>query len=224
MMNWSWMPIGRKARKQAEQGPRYGDLYERGLASAIDIIIIFLIFDSLFRGITQRVFSHLDMEKMKAVVPHEPPSVIVAKLWDAHMIQLWTLNFSLQVGIIGLVLVGFQCVYRTTPGKWLFGLKVVEKDTLLPAARWRLVLRFIGYMLAGAPLMIGFMWMSFNRRHRGWHDYIAGTVVLNTRPRGWYWAQVKRGYYRLRGKSAPEQPVRQPAAEQGHADGKDAVE
>ena len=66
-----------------------------------------------------------------------------------------------------------------TPGmKIAGGLRVVmDKDggpvTLGPA-----VLRLIGYWIDGLVFYLGFIWILIDGRRRGWHDLIAGTVVV----------------------------------------------
>ena len=58
------------------------------------------------------------------------------------------------------------------------GLRVVmDKDggpvTLGPA-----VLRLIGYWIDSLVFYLGFIWILIDSRRRGWHDLIAGTVVV----------------------------------------------
>jgi uncharacterized RDD family membrane protein YckC len=40
------------------------------------------------------------------------------------------------------------------------------------------VIRLLCYLLSAAPLYLGFLWAAFDRRKQGWHDKIAGTVVI----------------------------------------------
>jgi len=111
----------------------------------------------------------------------------------------WLVSNGIVIGLMGLFIVACQMAYGTTPGKWLLGLKIVRHETLEPVAHWRYAVRFLAYIPAAAPLMLGIFWMLFNKKRRGWHDYMAGTVVIHTRPKGWYWQQVKRGYRWVRG-------------------------
>jgi uncharacterized RDD family membrane protein YckC len=39
-------------------------------------------------------------------------------------------------------------------------------------------LRLAGFLLATIPLDIGLVWAAFDERKRGWHDMVAGTVVI----------------------------------------------
>ena len=65
-----------------------------------------------------------------------------------------------------------------TPGLRAMGLKVVmDKDgaslTWGPA-----ILRLFGYWVDGLVFYLGFIWILIDSRRRGWHDLIAGTIVI----------------------------------------------
>jgi uncharacterized RDD family membrane protein YckC len=42
----------------------------------------------------------------------------------------------------------------------------------------RLVIRLLCYFVSALPFYLGFLWAAFDRRKQGWHDKIAGTVVI----------------------------------------------
>ena len=42
-------------------------------------------------------------------------------------------------------------------------------------------LRLIGYLVSGAMFYLGFLWIAVDPRKQGWHDKIAGTVVIRDR-------------------------------------------
>ncbi|MBW2673206.1 MAG: RDD family protein [Deltaproteobacteria bacterium] len=66
-----------------------------------------------------------------------------------------------------------------TPGKRLFGLRVVQADGA-PMTPGIAFLRWVGYIISKVPLLLGFLWAAFDGRKQGWHDKIAGTVVIRT--------------------------------------------
>lgn len=69
--------------------------------------------------------------------------------------------------------------YRSaTPGKMILGLKIVDADTLGKVSNGRLALRYLGYYLSTLALMLGFLWVIWDKRKQGWHDKIARTVVI----------------------------------------------
>jgi uncharacterized RDD family membrane protein YckC len=63
-----------------------------------------------------------------------------------------------------------------TIGMALFGVKVVRMDGS-PVGLGQSLVRAVCYGLS-AILMIGFAWMIFDRRHQGFHDKLARTLVV----------------------------------------------
>jgi uncharacterized RDD family membrane protein YckC len=221
-------PFGLKP-KPIDDGPRYADIYERGFAAVLDMILIFFLFGWLFRWQMGLVYSHMDYVALSKINPQLGIVSIVKQLWDAGVVYWWFVNFAVQALIIGVIYVLYQIKFDSTPGRWLLGLKIVHRDAHdKPMETWRYVLRFAAYAVSVAPLMLGLFWAAFRKDRRTFHDFIAGTVVLNTRPRGWYWQQIKRGFRYVKGRLYPqsgsqEQAMAEPAAEQRHENGKDPV-
>ena len=89
--------------------------------------------------------------------------------------RAWDLVFFL---IVGAVVVAFWRYCGATPGKLAVGVKVVDARTGRPPSTHRLVLRFLAYLVSALPLYLGFLWIALDRRKQGWHDKIAGTVVV----------------------------------------------
>ena len=70
-----------------------------------------------------------------------------------------------------------------TPGKMAIGARVVDARTGQGISIERAVARYIGYYVSLIPLFIGYAWVGFDPRKQGWHDHIAGTVVVRKRNR-----------------------------------------
>jgi uncharacterized RDD family membrane protein YckC len=69
-----------------------------------------------------------------------------------------------------------------TPGKRLLGLRVLQLETGQPATFWRMALRdIIGKWLSGAICYLGYIWAFLDANKQGWHDKIAGTIVVKER-------------------------------------------
>jgi len=78
--------------------------------------------------------------------------------------------------IVGVILFW---VYRSaTPGKILLNLKIVDADTGGKPSTGKFVLRYIGYILSTVALLIGFIWVAFDKRKQSWHDKLSNTVVI----------------------------------------------
>jgi len=80
--------------------------------------------------------------------------------------------------VVGSLIVGFWRYCGATPGKLAVGVKIVDANTGAAPSTGRLVIRLLCYLLSAAPLCLGFLWVAFDRRRQGWHDKIAGTVVI----------------------------------------------
>jgi uncharacterized RDD family membrane protein YckC len=46
-----------------------------------------------------------------------------------------------------------------------------------PSTR-QFIIRYLGYYVSMIPLMLGILWVGFDARKQGWHDKMAGTVVV----------------------------------------------
>ncbi len=65
-----------------------------------------------------------------------------------------------------------------TPGMRPFGLYVVRDSDGGKVSAGQAILRLIGLIISGIPLYLGYIWIFIDKRHRGWHDLIAGTVMI----------------------------------------------
>ena len=72
---------------------------------------------------------------------------------------------------------------ESTPGKMAFGIRIVDASTGKHASTGQYVGRYFGYFVSTIPLGLGLLWVAFDERKQGWHDKLAGTVVIrSTRP------------------------------------------
>ena len=82
------------------------------------------------------------------------------------------------VALVGALIVGFWRYCGATPGKLAVGIKIVDAATGGAPTTMRLVIRLLCYLVSAVPFYLGFLWAAFDRRKQGWHDKIAGTVVI----------------------------------------------
>ena len=81
-------------------------------------------------------------------------------------------------------LIWYASLFRQgmTPGKKMMGLRVVRQETGdIPGFGLMLLREFIGRPLSALFLGLGFLWALFDKNSQGWHDKLAGTVVIKTR-------------------------------------------
>jgi uncharacterized RDD family membrane protein YckC len=41
--------------------------------------------------------------------------------------------------------------------------------------------RYLGYFISTLPFGLGLIWVAFDPRKQGWHDKLAGTVVIRSK-------------------------------------------
>jgi uncharacterized RDD family membrane protein YckC len=81
--------------------------------------------------------------------------------------------------IVGLVYFVALWAWRgQTVGMMPFNMKVVSVADGKNIDVMRALLRYVGFIIAAIPLLIGLIWAAFDSRKQGWHDKIAGTVVI----------------------------------------------
>jgi uncharacterized RDD family membrane protein YckC len=85
------------------------------------------------------------------------------------------------LAIFVVEIVYFPYFWKTrgqTPGMRAFQLYVVRDRDGGPISSGQAVLRLLGYWIDGVVFYLGYIWILIDSRKRGWHDLIAGTVVI----------------------------------------------
>jgi len=65
-----------------------------------------------------------------------------------------------------------------TPGMRVFGIRVVRDSDGGRVGVGSAIMRLLGVWVSAAVFYIGFIWVFTDKRRRGWHDLMAGTVVI----------------------------------------------
>lgn len=152
-------------------GRRYGGFWRRLFAFLIDEAILYLLSLVLFVGALLAL--GLEGEMMLRVL---------SSLGDpAQGIGLFALLYIAASLLAGMAyFTGFHGIAGRTPGKMLFGLRVIQVsgDPITPGIAF---LRWVGYLVSGPLFCLGFLWVAFDSRKQGWHDKIAATLVIRSR-------------------------------------------
>jgi uncharacterized RDD family membrane protein YckC len=77
-----------------------------------------------------------------------------------------------------VAVIAFWLYRKATPGKMVFSLSVVDAKTGAPLTVGQSIGRYFAYLVSAMPLCLGFLWVAFDSRKQGWHDKLAGTVVV----------------------------------------------
>jgi uncharacterized RDD family membrane protein YckC len=72
---------------------------------------------------------------------------------------------------------------QATPGKMALSAKIVDARTGGEPTIGQYVIRYIGYFVSVVPLFLGILWVAYDPKKQGWHDKMAGTVVVRPKNR-----------------------------------------
>ncbi|MBL4673005.1 MAG: RDD family protein [Arenicella sp.] len=132
----------------------YAGFWVRAVASIVDTIVILIITGPfMFWIYGTEMFTSTDMVK-------GPADVLLSYIFPlAFTIVLWM-------------------KFGGTPGKRLLKIKVLDEKTGQHLSLAKALLRYVGYFVSILGLFIGFIWIAFDSKKKGWHDHIAGSIVV----------------------------------------------
>lgn len=88
----------------------------------------------------------------------------------------WDLVLGYILPVVATIL--FWRHYLGTPGKMATNLRVVDAKTGYRLSLSQAIARYFGYIISILPLGLGFIWIGLDKKKQGWHDKLAGTVVI----------------------------------------------
>lgn len=140
--------------------PRYAGFWRRAAAHVIDsliflpiaLILLYAVYGSAYFG----------EASVNAFGYHGA--------WDVFVNQVLPL----------VVIVLLWARYGATPGKYLMRCRIVDARTGRNPGLGQAALRYVAYLASLLPLLLGFLWIAWDRRKQGFHDKIAGTLVVVT--------------------------------------------
>lgn len=141
---------------------RYAGFWLRVGASIIDTLLLALLLAPLLY-----LFTSGDYFYTSEV---DNPLQLLAQVDWAYLL--------INEGLPLLVVVFFWVRFEGTPGKRLLNCYVVDARSLQALTPAQALLRYLGYFVSVFSLGLGFLWIAFDKRKRGFHDMIAGSVVV----------------------------------------------
>lgn len=97
---------------------------------------------------------------------------------DSIVIIMGPADFLINWIFPAVAIIVFWLYKSATPGKMILGLKIVNADSGKPLSVGQAIIRYLGYYVATIPLLLGILWVGWDRRKQGWHDKLANTVVI----------------------------------------------
>lgn len=148
---------------------KYGGFWRRFIAYMIDgIIISIVLFILAFIGGIAFFAGTMSSGNNAWISDMSNPEQMLS-------LTLWFWFFSTLLNIAYFTY--FHGTTGKTPGKMLLGLQVVsiEGNQISFGTAF---LRSVGYLVSSLIFCLGYIWIMFDNKKQGWHDKIAGTVVI----------------------------------------------
>ena len=122
------------------------------------------MFDFLITLIAIMVFTFgVTAASRRSVVGSNSDLLIVAGL----TLLLFVLNFVVLAGTGG-----------QTAGMRILGIYIIRVDGKPFSLKQAALRHLLGYPISTAAFFLGFLWMLWDPQQQGWHDKLAGTIVV----------------------------------------------
>ena len=171
-------------KRKPKTRDHYARFNRRMLAATIDSIILLLFLPLINR------LAPIDTASMEGytIDPEDPQAgqhLLLHVLGNQQFLQSWFTNFFMQMLFWCVFSAIFLHFFSATPGKMVLRMKVVNAEDEGRINDLQVFLRSFGYLVSSVFFGLGFFWISFNKRRRGWHDILADTVVINLPVQFW---------------------------------------
>jgi uncharacterized RDD family membrane protein YckC len=87
-------------------------------------------------------------------------------------------DFLITWVLPAIAVVLFWIYRQATPGKMAIAARIVDAKSGAKPTTGQFIGRYLAYYVSTIGLMLGFIWVGFDPRKQGWHDKLAGTVVV----------------------------------------------
>jgi uncharacterized RDD family membrane protein YckC len=93
-------------------------------------------------------------------------------------------DFLISWVMPAVAVIAFWLYKQATPGKMVISARVVDAATGGPLTTGQAIGRYFGYFVSSIPFGLGLVWVAFDSKKQGWHDKMAGTVVVRSKKQG----------------------------------------
>ena len=153
--------------------PCFGGFWRRLWAFSIDQSLIYLLWLILLVVGSTALGIRLVPARMEITV--EEVTMLVGFFFLAYLL--------FAVALHAFYFIYFHGTTGQMLGKRMAGLRVMQA-TGEPVRPGTAFLRWVGCLVSFFGVFAGFLWVAVDRRKQGWHDKIAGTVVVRVQYAG----------------------------------------
>ena len=100
------------------------------------------------------------------------------KIWESDDLVIGSWDIVINWILPAVIIILFWCFRGATPGKMITRMNIVDAQTGALLSVKQSLVRYIGYIISTIPFCLGFIWIGFDKKKQGWHDKLAGTVVV----------------------------------------------
>lgn len=184
------------SKKKILAEPKYAGFQIRATAVLIDCFLASIILIPLFGLFSQMIFGDVAPNEVIDLVNNEAKAFAEAdpnfntkefflnnqQIKDYFIVNNGLLKVLLnqvaQVMSLLLLFYVFWIKKQATPGKMFLSLKIVDAKTFGKPSKKQFFIRLIGIIISALPLTLGMLWIAIDKKKQGWHDKMAGTVVI----------------------------------------------
>jgi len=102
-------------------------------------------------------------------------------VWNSTEMSNGTLDLIISYVFPAVATISFWFYKSATPGKMLVGIEVISLGENKKLSWGQSIGRYCAYYLSMLVLMLGIIWIAFDKKKQGWHDKLANTVVVKKR-------------------------------------------
>ena len=132
-----------------------------------------------YAGFWIRVAAALIDAVVLSIVIYVPLSMIYGEeywLGQQSVYGFWDVLLGYVLPFVATI--WFWLRFLGTPGKMALGLQIIDGSSGEKMRPGQAIGRYFAYILAIIPLFLGLFWVAIDKRKQGWHDKLAGTVVI----------------------------------------------
>jgi len=162
--------------------PQYVGFWMRLLAFFVDVLVLVVVLLPLMialygGGYLSRLGGEFAALLTSTGDPNADAARVLEVLGHSNSAIAALLDIKVQIALIVATIV-FWRFRGATPGKMLISARIVDAKAYGPPSTGKLIGRYFAYLVSIIPIFLGFLWIAFDKRKQGWHDKLAGTVVI----------------------------------------------
>ena len=190
----------------AKKEVKYAKIGDRLFAAILDLTLLAIIVIPLSSFAFPAIFGEATplQDAVKIAIEQNPDlqyneEALTKVLLNNHSEAL-TEAVALGIGeaLFQFSLMAFYFVPLTakkgrTFGKLILGIRVLDSTNNENISLSQATIRYLSYIPSALPIFLGFIWGSFRKDRRTWHDLLADSIVIYD-DQGWYkilWRKVK---------------------------------